>query len=370
MPSILVDAATAAVLAAVVGVIGVSLLRITRARSVATVLHGLVGVTVLSVVVGVVGAAQAMLVNRHDLQVVLVVTVAAGVVSVAVAVAVGRQLVADSRVVQELARTLAHGERLTAPSGYVTSELAALGQELAATSVRLAEARDREAALESSRRELVAWVSHDIRTPLAGLRAMAEALEDRVVDDPERYHRQIRVEVDRLTHLVNDLFELSRIQAGALHLAPERVAMSDLVSEALLGMDPLAHRRGIRLIGPAVSGLPVWADSRELSRALSNLMINAIQHTPPEGTVTVDLGERAGAVVLSVSDGCGGIPDADLTRLFDVAWRGTDARSPGPDSGAGLGLAIVRGIVQAHSGEVTVANHSNGCRFEVTLPLV
>ncbi|MGH3323158.1 MAG: sensor histidine kinase, partial [Streptomyces sp.] len=224
----------------------------------------------------------------------------------------------------------------------------------------------RERALEASRRELVAWISHDLRSPLAGLRAMAEALEDGIAEDPARYHRQIRGEVDRLSGMVGDLFELSRIQAGSLALSPTRMSVYDLVSDAIAGADPLAVERGVRLADDGVEQLPVEVDGREMTRVLANLLVNAIHRTPADGTVAVAARREADAVVLSVTDGCGGIPADDLPRVFDTGWRGTGARTP--PGGAGLGLAIVRGIVEAHEGRAAVCNVPGGCRFEVTLP--
>ena len=144
----------------------------------------------------------------------------AAVVSLATALLLGRWVVARSRALALAARSFGDGGDFAAPDGPATAELAALSRELAATSAKLAESRDRERALETSRRELVAWISHDLRTPLAGLRAMAEALEDGVAADPDRYLRQIRTEVERLNGMVGDLFELSRIHAGALALSP------------------------------------------------------------------------------------------------------------------------------------------------------
>jgi signal transduction histidine kinase len=237
---------------------------------------------------------------------------------------------------------------------------------LADTSARLAASRERERALETSRRELVAWISHDLRSPLAGLRAMAEALEDGIAEDPARYHRQIRGEVERLSGMVGDLFELSRIQAGSLTLSPTRVSAYDLVSDAIAGADALASELGVRLADEGVEQIPVEVDGKEMSRVLANLLINAIHRTPADGTVAVAARQEEDAVVLSVTDGCGGIPADDLPRVFDTGWRGTDARTP--PAGAGLGLAIVRGIVEAHKGRAAVRNVPGGCRFEVTLP--
>src|SRR6202035_3714433 len=166
----------------------------------------------------------------------------------------------------------------------------------------------------TSRRELVAWVSHDLRTPLAGLRAMAEALEDGIVRDYETvstYHTQMRREADRLTTMIDDLFELSRIHG----------------------------------------------------RALRNLVTNAIRHTPSEGIVQVQGEVERGMARVSVADACGGIAPDALPRVFDVAFRGETARTPGGDNGAGLGLSIARGIVEAHAGQIAVRNAGPGCLF-------
>jgi signal transduction histidine kinase len=266
------------------------------------------------------------------------------------------------------------------------AELSAVSRQLAETSRQLGESADRERALEASRRELVAWVSHDLRTPLAGLRAMAEALEDGMVDDPSRYHAQMRETVDRMTRMVDDLFELSRIHAGALQLKVESVSLEDAISDALALNAPVAAAHGVRLGGSAEPGVAVRADPRELSRMIGNLVANAIRHTPYDGAVEVSGRARGALVELSVRDACGGIPEEDLPRVFDVAWRGTQARTPeqprprghgasvagrpaGPlGAGAGLGLAIVRGIAEAHSGTVRVDNVGSGCRFLVELP--
>ncbi|HEV2636734.1 MAG TPA: HAMP domain-containing sensor histidine kinase [Actinocrinis sp.] len=264
-------------------------------------------------------------------------------------------------------RTRGHAYRR---GGLATGELDALSRELANTAARLNESRERERALERSRRELVAWVSHDLRTPLAGLRAMAEALEDGVAPQPALYHTRIRQTVDRLTGMVDDLFELSRIHAGALRLSLAQISLADLVDEAMVGADPLAKARGVRLAADVPGPLAVRCDIRELSRALTNLVANAIRYTPSDGTVRVEAADHGSYVVLAITDACGGIPDEDIGRVFEVAWRGTAARTPEPQVGAGLGLAIVRGIVEAHAGEVDVRNVDGGCRFEVRLPVL
>ncbi|MEU6537803.1 HAMP domain-containing sensor histidine kinase [Streptomyces sp. NPDC047000] len=351
--------------AAVTGLAGAGVLRLVRRRSLTASLGVVAAVGVLAMLAGTLTVAWAMFLSPHDLTVVTTVVAMAAVVSLATALLLGRWVVARSRELAAAARSFAEG-RFAAPHGPATAELEAVSRELAATSARLAESRERERALETSRRELVAWISHDLRTPLAGLRAMAEALEDGVAADPGRYLRQIRTEVERLDGMVGDLFELSRIHAGTLPLTYTRISLYDLIGDALAGADPLAREHGVRLVGDGVEPVPVEVDGREMSRVLGNLLVNAIRRTPADGTVAVAAERSPEGVVVSVTDGCGGIPEEDLPRVFDTGWRGTHARTP--PAGAGLGLAIVRGIVEAHRGRATVHNIPGGCRFEVLLP--
>ncbi|MFI7387329.1 sensor histidine kinase [Streptomyces sp. NPDC049813] len=353
--------------AAASGLAGAAVLRLLRRRSLTASLAVVSAVGVVAMLAGTLAVAWAMFLSPHDLKVVTTVVAMAAAVSLATALLLGRRVVARSRELADAARSFGDGGTFAAPPAPATAELEAVSRELAATSARLTASRERERALETSRRELVAWISHDLRTPLAGLRAMAEALEDGVAADPGRYLTQMRTEVDRLNDMVGDLFELSRIHAGALPLSPARLSLYDLVGDALAGVDPLAREHGVRLVGDDVEPVPVEVDGKEMSRVLGNLLINAIRRTPADGTVAVAV-ERApeGSVVVSVTDGCGGIPEEDLPRVFDTGWRGSHARTP--PAGAGLGLAIVRGIVEAHRGRATVRNIPGGCRFEVTLP--
>ncbi|MFY1679351.1 MULTISPECIES: sensor histidine kinase [unclassified Streptomyces] len=348
------------------GLVGAGVLLLIRRRSLTAHLAVVAAVAVTAMLAGTLAVARAMFLSPHDLTVVTTVVAMAAVVSLVTALLLGRWVVARSRALARAARSFGDAGAFAPPEGPATAELTALSVELEATSARLAESRERERALEASRRELVAWISHDLRTPLAGLRAMAEALEDGVATDPDRYLRQIRAEVERLDGMVGDLFELSRIHAGALSLSPTRMSLYDLVGDALAGADPLAREQGVRLVGDRVAAVPVEVDGVEMSRVLGNLLVNAIRRTPEDGTVAVAAERSCEGVVVSVTDGCGGIPEEDLPRVFDTGWRGTHARTP--PAGAGLGLAIVRGIVEAHRGSASVRNVSGGCRFEVTLP--
>ena len=352
-----------------VGLIGMGVVWLLRRASLRLLLQVSGAVVVLAVVAGTLGTAEAMFLSPHDLGVVVMVCIVAAVVAVGFGCLLGRQLEASSLALRQAARSLGEEDGgYRSPAGPMTAELAALSRELAITSDRLRQSREREEALDRSRRQLVSWVSHDLRTPLAGLHAMAEALEDGVASEPHRYHRQIRAEVGRLGGLVDDLFELSRIEAGTLRLSPGQISLDDVINDALASTEALARARGVLLTGEAGTPLVVHADPRELSRALINLLINAIRHTPAEGSVHVMTALEPGGALLAVADGCGGIPEADLECVFDLAWRGTHVSAAGPDGGGGLGLAIVRSIVEAHQGQVSVVNTGAGCRFEVRLP--
>ena len=326
---------TSALVTLAAGLLGIAAVWLVRGRSAVTAMTATVLVAVLAVLAGVFVASANMFISTHDAAVLAAIVLTAAVIGTGCALAVGRRV---ARIVEGHAKA--------------------------------ASDRERERALEVSRRELVAWMSHDLRSPLAGIRAMVEALEDGVVADPPTvaaYHRGIRDEADRLASMVDDLFELSRVHSGGLVLRRQRVTLADVVAQAVPAAAPLSAARGIRLVGDAPDVL-VDVDVREVTRVLANLLTNAIRHTSDGGAVRI-LGGTAGEdAYLAVEDECGGIPEQDLPRVFEVAFRGTPARTPGADEGAGLGLAIARGIVDAHGGHVDVRNIDGGCRFTVRFP--
>ena len=371
IPDWLVVLGIAAGSALVVAVLGLAVLRALRTRSLVLSLTVVALVSVACVLVGAVAAAQAMFLSSHDFGVLLLVCLAAGTVGVVAATVLARAVVEGSQALGVAAAGIGDGgyQSVMRP---LTGELKKLDAQLAETSARLEASRTRERALETSRRELVAWVSHDLRTPLAGIRAMAEALEDGVVQDSEtvdRYHAGLRREADRLAGMVDDLFELSRINASALQLSLQEVCLADIVSDALASATPVAAAKGVRLVGGAATQMPVVEGSvPELGRVVRNLLSNAIRHTPADGVVSVRAGADETSAYVEVVDACGGIPEQDLPRVFEVAFRGTAARTPGDDGGAGLGLAIAQGLVQAHHSEITINNHGDGCRVLVRLP--
>jgi signal transduction histidine kinase len=321
-------------------------------------------------------AMHTMLVSWHDWRTVFAIVVFSAAVTTAAAYAVGRRLARDNAALRRAVAELGEGRVPSAEGPPVTAQVARIRDELRHTAAALKAAREREQALESARRELVSWVSHDLRTPLAGLRAMAEALEDGMVDDPDLYYKQMVTAVDRLNQMVEDLFDLSRIQAGEASQNTERIALDDLVSDCISALQPLAAANYVALAGSVTTPATVVGNSRELNRALTNLAANAVRHTPSSGHVEVRVGITETDPHLAevvVRDECGGIPLDHLDRVFDVGFRGESARTPRDDlhpAGAGLGLAITRGIVEAHAGTVTVTNTERGCEFHVRLPAI
>ncbi len=385
--------------ALVAGAVGAFALGLARRRS--------IGVQVAIVILTAVGAAglgawvaaRRMFISSADAAALDVVLLAAGSVGVAAALLLGERVSRASDALAQRTRRIGDDASVATPlevspeSPTVTTgrgvpgELGRLEHELDEMSRRLRESREREMAIEQSRRELVAWVSHDLRTPLAGIRAIAEALEDGVVTDPDvvhGYHTTVRTQADRLAELVDDLFELSRVEAGVVRADRTPVPLGDLVSDALAGVQGVAAAKGVTVEG-RLRGTPpeVTCSPMDVLRVLRNLLENAIRHTPANGTVLVEAGNgteldgasSAPAAWVSVLDSGGGIPEQDLERVFDAAYRGDAARSVGESAGdgggagAGLGLTIARGLVEAHDGRISVRNDNGGARFTVSLPL-
>ncbi|MBT2500200.1 HAMP domain-containing histidine kinase [Agromyces sp. ISL-38] len=357
---------------AVVGGLALLALLMLRRTSVVVQVCVLLLAAIVSVVASMVGAANQMYLSGHDLTVAIAVSAISGIVSLVLVAVLGWVVARNSRALSLAARRIGAGERLESAGRYSNSELNALADELVATSAKLTESREREQRIEASRRELVAWISHDLRTPLSGIRAMAEALEDGIAADPARYHRQMRMQVDQLSSMVDDLFELSKIDSDALRLSLKEVSLYDVVSDTVADLRPASQGREIRVEAPLAQELVVMADPRQLSRAIGNLLMNAIQHTPQGSPITVAVDLVDDRAMVSVIDAGGGIDEADLDRVFEPAWRGSKARTPSLEdnrsSGAGLGLAIVKGIMSAHRGEVSVRNVPGGCRFDLLLP--
>ena len=368
---VLAGVAGAAALAA--GAVGAALLVALRRASLWAQLAIVSLTTVAAVAVGAGAAGNAMFISTHDLRALVVIVLSAGVAGLAIAMVLARRVVHASRSIAEAARQLGDGHLPVSGRAPTIREFAALSAELEDTAQRLQEARARQRAMEEARRELVSWVSHDLRTPLAVIRAVTEALEDGVVAEPEdvrRYLKTLRVESDRLAGLVDDLFELSRINSGTVRLDVEPVSLGDLVSDALAAAEPVAAARGVTVTGRVVGRSPeLPLAAAAISRVLANLVGNAVRETAQDSSVEVQTGMDDEGAFVAVRDRCGGIAPDDLRHVFETGFRGERARTPTDDIGAGLGLAIARGFARAHGGDVTVANVEGGCCFTLRLPL-
>lgn len=366
-----------------VGAVGALLLHRLRQASLRYQLLAAALLPVLAVAVAVAVNVGFMFLSTHDSGVVLLAlglsVVLAGVGGYLVTrrvsagfrrLATGVQaLVADSDTVAdpETPGPVAAVER---QSPALPAELATALTDLTEARRTLAETRARERAAEASRRELVAFLSHDLRTPLAGLRALSEALEDGVIEDVPRALGHLRATSTRMAALVDDLFALSRAYAPGDAKARASLSLREVISDVTSEAHATAEAAGVGLDVelPSDDRLAVFGNSGDLTRAFANLVANAIMHTEVGSRVQVRAGRAPdGMVQVAVRDQCGGIPEAHLSRVFDTGWRGSPARGA-EDGGAGLGLAIARGVVQSHAGMIGVRNVGDGCCFDVELP--
>lgn len=315
--------------------------------------------------------ARLMFLSTHDLRLLVLLLLFASIPGVAVASLLSGRIDREVATLNAGALQMATGDLSTRVRADEIAELHALAtafNTMAARLEALAAVRDEA---EAARRELVAAVSHDLRTPLASLRALAEALSDGVVDDPEgvrRYLGLILTETERLSKLIDDLFELARIESGTLQLDRATLTVQDLLSEVLERMSAQARQKGIALSG-AVEGEPppIVIDSQLVTRAFLNLVQNAIQHTPAEGAIRLTARHAEGMVAIAVRDSGSGIAAGDLPHIFERFFRGDPARSR--DAGAGLGLAIARGIIEAHGGTIAAESpDGGGSLITFTLP--
>lgn len=323
-------------------------------------LVGLVNVAILSTL---------MLVSHDDAVQVAILFVYAAAAATGAALATARESAETVDRLAVTARRLADGD-LTARVGPLDSdpELAALGATLDEMASRLDTSLTRERAAETQRRDLITAVSHDLRTPLAGLRAMIEAIQDGVVEDPvtiRRYVDEMHGAVGSLVDLTNDLFELVQLDVGAIEAETARAGIEDIVASALAAVDAQATEKGL-VLQTHLGGAGSAQYSPRLTRVIQNLLSNAIRHTPSDGSVIVEARQGDDGIELSVEDTGDGIAAEALDRVFEPFWRGDTARA---GEGSGLGLALAKRITEALGGTIVVESQpSAGSRFAVKLP--
>jgi signal transduction histidine kinase len=329
-------------------------------RLLPTVRLQLAGLAVLAVLLplGAVLLSGWVMFHMGDDVKILAVTAASALTAIVAALVVARSIADAIDSVRDASTELAHGNLDARAPDRGPAEVA----ELAASFNVMGESLRR---LFETRRELVAWASHDLRTPLANMQAMIEALEDGLAA-PEEYVPALREQVRALSSLVDDLFELARIDAGALTLELHQLPVAPVVSSSLRGVEAEARLRQVRLAADVDQALTARFAPEKVERVLMNLLTNALQHTPNDGAVAVRVKPVAGAVRVAVEDSGVGLDEEARERMFEHFWRGDRSRS---SRGAGLGLAIARGLVEAQGGRIWAEEvEEGGARVCFTLP--
>lgn len=317
--------------------------------------------------------AQLMFISAHDLTLLtLLLGFSTGIAAVLTA-ELSAPLSTDLQRMVAAVRRLAGGDFAVRVRLERRDELAELASVFNHMARQLEVAFDRERELETARRDLIAAISHDLRTPLASIRVMVESIVDGVVADQStvsRYLHTIRGEVGKLTELINDLFELSRIDARALELHVELVPLEGIIADAVSGMAPQADLKGLTLRSITEKSLPpVMADPLRIQRVLTNLVQNALRYTPTDGTILIRARNLGNEVQVDICDTGEGVPAGEGMRVFERFYRADRSRSR-DSGGAGLGLSIAKGLVEAHGGRIWVQNNPDrGATFSFTLPL-
>lgn len=316
--------------------------------------------------------ANLMFTSDHDLMLATVLLVYAGGIAMALGYFLANTLTQRIRQLDLAALSIAQGNLKTRTDVQGQDEIAALAGTFNQMAERLHSADIQRRQLDHMRRDLIAWVSHDLQTPLASIRAIIEALADEMIDDPvtqQRYLRTAQREIADLSILIDDLFQMAQLDAGGLPLECELNALSDLISDTLETFSEMASRQEVLLQGSVAEGVdPVWMDGPRIGRVLNNLVGNALRHVPAGGSVTVSASPVPEGVQVEVLDNGPGIDPDDLSNIFERFYRGEKSRNRAT-GGAGLGLAIARGIVEAHKGHIGVESVPDQfTRFYFTLP--
>jgi len=370
---VLLIAGTALACTVVVAAIALILLRWARGGSMLVQMLVLASVAAVSMAAAVLLISVEMYISPHDLSVLVWVIGTSLLFSLLAAWLVARLTRARLVRISEAVRRVGEGDVVAAePHGL--REFDDLSVELADVSERLHAARQELEQLDSARRRFFAWISHDLRTPLTAVRALSEAIEDGASAQPERYAGEVRAQIDTMSRMVDDLFELSKLTSGAVRLRTQQVELLDVVSDAVADVRLAAEQRGVTIVERGVGGHVLWADPHQLGRVVVNLLTNAVRHAPRDSEILVtatELDEQR--LVLGILDHGSGVATSDLDRMFEVGWREDAARPTTANdpvaSGAGLGLAIARGLARAHGGDVYAEHTGEGFRMNVLMPV-
>lgn len=318
-------------------------------------------------------SAQLMFASEHDLLLAIVLLVFASGMAMVLGYFLSSTITERIHQLKGAAEKLAQGDLKTRVAVNGRDEVAALAITFNQMAEQLQDADKKQRELESLRRDLIAWVSHDLQTPLTSMRAILEALSDGLVEDPEtvkRYLHTAQRDVRSLSSLIDDLFQMAQLDAGGFPLQRASASLSDLISDTLESFTELAKQQEITLEGNVDSDVdPIHMDTQAIGRVLNNLIGNALRHTPAQGRVSVWVRRTGKNVEVTVSDTGEGIRSKDMPHVFERFYRGDASRSRHRGAGAGLGLAIARGIVQAHGGDIKVESEiGKGTQFTFHLP--
>jgi signal transduction histidine kinase len=313
--------------------------------------------------------ARLMFASEHDLLLATVLLLFAGGIAVALGSFFTSALIDRISRLELATHSIESGDLSTRADIPGKDEIAALADKMA---LQLESADKKQKELETLRRDLVAWAGHDLRTPLSSIRLLVEALSDGVVTDPkeiQNYLSQAKKQVDTLSLLVDDLFQISQLDSGGMPLTLEAASIRDLISDTLESFSSLAAQKGVKLCGSADDGVdPINMDVLWMGRAVNNLVSNAIRYTPANGEINIVAKCSGDNVIVSISDSGEGILPEDISHVFERFYRGDKSRSR-VSGGAGLGLAIAKGVIEAHRGEITVQSELHkGTTFSFLLP--
>ncbi len=317
--------------------------------------------------------SRLMFVSTHDFLLLGLLLIFAAILSASFGYLLAASMTNSLYLLQKAAHRIAAGEFSTRVHLDEMDELSDVAEAFNMMADELEKSFSRQKALEQSRRYLVAAVSHDLRTPLTSIRAMTEAMADGVVTEPatiQRYYETIRAQIENLSGLINDLFELSQLDTEQLQLRLGPVDMNDLVSDVIESMQAEATAKEIALTGSFCEELPlIQAEMAKIQRVLYNLVQNGIRHTPAGGVIALQTKVVSQGVQVDVADTGEGIVAEDLPHIFDQFFRSEKSRSR-ETGGSGLGLAIAKRIIEAHHGRIWVESQvGQGARFSLTLPI-
>jgi signal transduction histidine kinase len=347
---------------------------IARARSQAGSLSRqfavVVGLAIAPVLIALVVFGWLMVISGDAVVEIAAIVVAAGAVAIAGARRFARQITADVSAIGRGLDEVGRGERQITIETAARDELRGLAESANTMMAQLAAEERARAQSEDARRNLVAAVSHDLRTPITSLQLLTEAIGDDIVDGEHRraYVDRMRTHIGALSALIDDLFELSRLEAGDITWSLHQVELHELVRETVEAMRAQADAKGVSVSAALPRDLtPARANPEKLQRVLFNLIQNAIRHTPADGSVVIRAEPSAAGVEIEVSDTGSGIAPGDRPRVFTAFYRGGSDAARGGE-GAGLGLAVSRAIVEAHGGRIWLADAAEGTRVRFSLP--